>query len=75
MDKYPVIIYIGAAILGKVGGEMMITDPFVEGFITPNKFVQYGVEAFFAACVIVTGKLLMKWKMARGEKQEHIHSA
>ena len=28
MDKYPVIIYIGAAILGKVGGEMMITDPF-----------------------------------------------
>jgi YjbE family integral membrane protein len=28
MDKYPVIIYIGAAILGKVGGEMIITDPF-----------------------------------------------
>ncbi|NCO59214.1 TerC family protein, partial [bacterium] len=28
MDKYPIIIYIGAAILGKVGGEMMITDPF-----------------------------------------------
>ena len=27
MDKYPVIIYIGAAILGKVGGEMIITDP------------------------------------------------
>ena len=75
MDKYPIIIYIGAAILGKVGGEMMITDPFVEGFITPNRFVQYGVEAFFAAGVIIAGKLLMKWKIARIEQQEHIHGA
>ena len=75
MDKYPIIIYIGAAILGKVGGEMMITDPFVEGLITPNKFVQYGVETFFAAGVIVAGKFWMKWKIARGEKQEHIHGA
>ena len=75
MDRYPIIIYLGAAILGKVGGEMMITDRFVEGLIEPNKFVQYGVEAFFAAGVIVTGKLWMKWKIARGEHQEHIHGA
>ena len=75
MDRYPIIIYMGAAILGKVGGEMMITDRFVEGLIEPNKFVQYGVEAFFAAGVIVTGKLWMKWKIARGEHQEHIHGA
>ena len=75
MDRYPIIIYMGAAILGKVGGEMMITDRFVEGLIEPNKFVQYGVEAFFAAGVIVSGKLWMKWKIARGEHQEHIHGA
>jgi predicted tellurium resistance membrane protein TerC len=29
MDKYPLILYAGAALLGKVGGEMMITDPAV----------------------------------------------
>jgi len=75
MDKYPIIIYIGAAILGKVGGEMMITDPFVEGFITPNKIILYGVEVFFAAGVIVAGKLWMKWKIASGEKQAHTHNA
>jgi len=75
MDRYPIIIYMGAAILGKVGGEMMITDRFIEGLIAPNKFVQYGVEAFFAAGVIVSGKLWMKWKIARGEHQEHIHGA
>src|SRR5512140_326913 len=27
MDRYPIILWVGAAILGKVGGEMMITDP------------------------------------------------
>ena len=29
MDRYPIILWIGAALLGKVGGEMMATDPFV----------------------------------------------
>src|SRR5512137_1919509 len=31
MNKYPIILWAGAAILGKVGGEMMITDPWVAG--------------------------------------------
>jgi YjbE family integral membrane protein len=60
MDKYPVIVYIGAGILGKVGGEMMITDPFIVNLINPSKFLQYATEAFFAVGVIVVGKLLMR---------------
>ena len=31
--------------------------------------------AFFAAGVIVAGKLWIKWKIAQGEKQAHIHNA
>ncbi len=65
MDKYPVIVYIGAAILGKVGGEMMITDPVVVSLLAPNKLVQYLVEASFAAGVIVVGKLWMRWLMGK----------
>jgi len=60
MDKYPIIVYIGAAVLGRVGGEMMITDPFVVNLINPGKFLQYSTEAFFAAGVLVVGKLLMR---------------
>jgi YjbE family integral membrane protein len=77
MDKYPVIIYAGAAILGKVGGEMIITDPFTvrvlpaslvtSGMDAPVKALQYGVEALFAAGVIVSGKGWMYW-MVRKEK-------
>jgi YjbE family integral membrane protein len=73
MDKYPIIIYIGAAVLGKVGGEMIITDPFTVGLINPGKTMKYGVEIFFAAGVIVAGKLWMKWKVSKEEKAEHIH--
>jgi YjbE family integral membrane protein len=36
MDKFKIIIWIGAAILGKVGAEMMITDPvFVKHVLVP----------------------------------------
>jgi YjbE family integral membrane protein len=81
MDKYPVIIYIGAAILGKVGGEMMITDPFTVTLLpaqlvnadamAPVKLLQYSVEAFFAGGVIIAGKLWMRWTV-RKEKEEGV---
>jgi YjbE family integral membrane protein len=69
MDKYPIIIYIGAAILGKVAGEMIITDPVVVKMLQPGHYLEYGLEVFFAAGVIVAGKLLMKWKIAKEEKE------
>ena len=60
MDKYPIIIYIGAAVLGKVGGEMIITDPFTVNILKPGKLVIYSVEAVFAFGVIAVGKLWME---------------
>jgi len=73
MDKYPIIIYIGAAVLGKVGGEMIITDPFVVNMLNPGKPVVYTVELIFATGVIIAGKLYMKWKISKEEKKEHVH--
>ena len=59
MDRYPVIVYIGAAILGKVGGEMIINDPAITDFLHPSSLVSYGVEVVCAAGVIVLGKILL----------------
>lgn len=73
MDKYPIIIYIGAAILGKVGGEMIFTDPVTMSFLNPSKAMIYSVEAIFAAGVIIVGKLWMMWKVSSAEKAEHVH--
>lgn len=62
MDKYPVIIYIGAAVLGKVGAEMIITDPVITGRFAIPVGVQYAVEALAALGVIVLGRLWVRWK-------------
>ncbi len=65
MDRFPVIIYIGAALLGKIGGEMIITDPVVNRFLTPTKIVIYAVEIAFAAGVIVVGRFWLRRDMAK----------
>jgi len=65
MEKYPVIIYIGAALLGKIGGEMIITDPVVSRFIIPTKLITYTVEIAFAAGVILIGKYWLKRDIAK----------
>jgi YjbE family integral membrane protein len=64
MDKYPVIITIGAALLGKIGGEMIITDPVIGRFIAPTKLITYTVEIAFAAGVILIGKYWLRRDIA-----------
>ena len=61
MNKYPIILWLGAGILGKVGGEMMITDPWVHGLLNPPEWVEYAVMVFFVA--FVCG--LSKWIATR----------
>jgi predicted tellurium resistance membrane protein TerC len=65
MDKYPIIVIIGAGILGKVGGEMVITDPFVIQWLNPSPWVVYATEAFCAAGVIAAGNLWIRWMVRR----------
>jgi YjbE family integral membrane protein len=57
MDRYPIIIYLGAAVLGKVGGQMIVTDPVVTAALEPTIYVQYGVEALCAVGVIAAARL------------------
>ena len=70
MDKYPIIILLGAAVLGRVGGEMMITDPRVENLLHPGKVVEYAVQIFFTVGVVVLGKYLVKRNVAKEQKKE-----
>jgi YjbE family integral membrane protein len=58
MDRFPIVVYLGAAILGRVGGDMMITDPWVAGLLHPSHAWEIGVQVFFTIAVVVAGKLL-----------------
>ena len=73
MDKYPIILWAGAAILGKVGGEMMITDPWVHGLLNPPKWVEYAVMAFFVAFVCGLSKWITIQRKGSIPKQPPIH--
>ena len=64
MDRFPVLLYLGAGILGKVGGEMILTDPFVVRLWHPGNVVRYAVEAALVIAVIVIGKIVCRTKVA-----------
>jgi len=66
MDRYPIIIYLGAAILGKVGGEMIMTDRLTTN-LAPPVWLVYLVEAVLAAGVIVLALVLQRLR-ARPKK-------
>ncbi|MHB8844796.1 MAG: TerC family protein [Nitrospirota bacterium] len=74
MERFPVIIYAGAALLGKIGGEMIMTDPFVTGLLRPARPVVYLVEAACAAGVIAAGTLRVRRDLAKqtdGQRTRH----
>jgi YjbE family integral membrane protein len=69
MDRYPIIITLGAAILGKVAGEMIITDPVVGKMLAHSETTIYIVQAICIVAVIVTGKLLQRRRHAEALKK------
>jgi YjbE family integral membrane protein len=42
LDKYPILVWAGAALLGWIVGEVIITDPVVQGYLEPK----LGAEGF-----------------------------
>jgi YjbE family integral membrane protein len=60
MDRYPMLIAIGAAILGKVGADMIVTDPFVGAIVPVTKGLEYAAQALGAAGVLGVGLFIMK---------------
>ena len=68
MQRYPIILYIGAAILGRVGGEMMITDPFIHNFFHPTKIIEYSVMVFFSVGVLVLSRIIIRRDVAKSKR-------
>jgi nucleotide-binding universal stress UspA family protein len=67
MGRFPVIITLGAALLGWVAGEMAISDPSVKEWIDANMaYLHYVAPALGAAGVVAVGK----WLAGRAEERE-----
>jgi len=72
MDRYPIIVYLGAAVLGSVAVELIFTDRVVLEHIQMRDSVLYGLKALGAALVIVAAKYI-KWRRSQdiGKKKEN----
>ena len=57
MDRYAWTLYLGAAILGKVGGEMMATDPLVTRYLHLPHMAVYAAEGLAIIGVLAAGKM------------------
>ena len=57
MDRYPLTIYLGAGILGRVGGDMILTDGFMVRVLHPSDTVRYVVEGALALALLIGGKI------------------
>ncbi|MBI5689920.1 MAG: TerC family protein [Verrucomicrobia bacterium] len=85
MAKYQIVVFVGAAILGKVGGEMMLTDKVVSSWLLPwwgevtratdasqaYVYLGWSVEALLCAGIFLLGWLRRK----RPEAPEEARSA
>ncbi|WP_332827192.1 TerC family protein [Ramlibacter sp.] len=60
MNRFPVIITIGAALLGWVAGEMTLTDPAVHDFVETHHYLHNILPALGAATVVAIGKWMSR---------------
>ncbi len=83
MQRFPIIIVIGAGLLGWVAGEMAATDPVVDAWVKANaEWLHWAAPAVGALFVVVVGKLIARSKahpekvvdLAQGDAR-HPHQA
>src|ERR1039458_8352381 len=56
MNRYPILIYLGAGVLGRVAGEMILTDRFTERLLHPSDMARYMVEGVLVLAVMADRK-------------------
>jgi len=68
MNRFPIIITIGAALLGWVAGEMAVTDPAIHGFVEQHHYLHTVLPIAGAILVVALGKYLAS---RAGGDEEH----
>jgi YjbE family integral membrane protein len=56
MDRFPILIYVGVATLGKVGGDMILEDRFILRAFHPSDPVRYLVDGALIAILLTAGR-------------------
>jgi YjbE family integral membrane protein len=61
LSRYPILVIAGAALLGWIGAEVIITDPVLIGWVDANAhFLHWAAPSAGAALVAIIGLLLLR---------------
>jgi YjbE family integral membrane protein len=58
MERFPVIVVLGAALIGWVGGETIVGDAVLAPYTQANHWLHYAGAAIGAVAVVLIGKIL-----------------
>jgi YjbE family integral membrane protein len=76
MDRFPIIITLGAALLGWVAGDMAVSDPAVKDWVDANaSWLHTAAPAAGAIVVVAVGKWLARRAEAREEAEPAVDLA
>ena len=65
MDRLPIVIWAGAALLGSLAGGMIVHEAFIAERVGAVPYVNLGAQAAGAAAVLLVGWLWDRWLDAR----------
>jgi len=57
MNRFPALVYLGAAILGIVAGDMAMADPAIVRRLHPAGTLRYSVDAVLVLALVAAGQL------------------
>ena len=60
IERFPILIYVGCAVLAKVGADMILTDPFVVSVLAPTMVFSFSAQIVSIVVVLAVGHLWMK---------------
>ena len=60
MERFPIIVMLGAALIGWVGGETIISDVALKTTVDGGPWLHYAAAALGAVLVVGLGKLMQK---------------
>ncbi len=64
MERFPIIITLGAMLLGWIAGQMAYPDPAIKPYLPEQAYWSYAAAVFGAAFVYVLGKVLQSRRTA-----------
>jgi YjbE family integral membrane protein len=65
LDRFPVIVMLGGALLGWIAGGLIIGDSILEGLVPQTTATRYAVSAATAVMVVVFAKVLQARRAGR----------